>query len=211
MSRRDRVGCYLTKVLHFKIVNSAGVFLKRNDLNSKTLSHGVHPSFPDILRDQTAGTILWNEPMRKHTTFGIGGPADALIIPCDETDLHKVLKVAFENDVPVTVIGNGSDLLVSDDGIEGIVIKISGCLGDVSINGTKVTAGAGCPLFKVTRICADAGMAGFEFAVGIPGTVGGAIVMNAGTVEMHIGDLVTRVNVIDFSGELIELDKCGYP
>lgn len=159
------------------------------------------------LRKLISGTILFNEPMGRHTTFRIGGPADTLIIPHSEDDLRRVLKAAYIDMVPMAVIGNGSNLLVSDDGIDGIVVKISGCFNDVTLRDKKITAGAGCHLSKLVRLAADTGLGGLEFAVGIPGAIGGAVVMNAGTNETQIGDLVTKVKIMNHRGELIELNK----
>jgi len=124
--------------------------------------------------------VLFDEPMRKHTSFRIGGPADALIIPCGEGGLKHALELAFQNSIPIAIIGAGTNLLVRDGGISGIVIKMVGCFDSVTISGRKVIAGAGCALSKLSRLAADRGLAGLEFAVGIPGTVGGAVVLNAG-------------------------------
>ena len=154
-----------------------------------------------------SGTILFNAPMRNHTSFGIGGPADALFVPHDKNDLTRILKIASQNNIPITIIGNGTNLLISDDGIEGIVIKIAGCFDDVALSGGEVTAGAGCPLSKLSKLVANRRLSGLEFAVGIPGTVGGAVVTNAGANEAAIGDVILKVKVMDFKGEFFEFDK----
>ncbi|OQX54777.1 MAG: UDP-N-acetylenolpyruvoylglucosamine reductase [Candidatus Cloacimonas sp. 4484_209] len=167
----------------------------------------ICPPWRGSLQNELSGTVLWNEPMRRHTTFKIGGPADAIIIPSNETNLQHILKIASQNQIPVTVIGNGSNLLVSDSGIDGIIIKISGCFNNVTIQDRKIIAGAGCYLSRLTKLTADFGLSGLEFAAGIPGTVGGAVVTNAGTHEMEIGNFITKIRAMNYDGELIELSK----
>jgi UDP-N-acetylmuramate dehydrogenase len=159
------------------------------------------------LANLISGSILFDEPMRNHTSFGIGGPADALITPNTENDIKHVLKISSQNNIPITVIGNGSNLLISDNGIEGIVIKIAGCFDDVALSGREVTAGAGCPLSKLSELVSNRGLSGLEFAVGIPGTVGGAVVTNAGAHEAAIGNVILKVKVLDLNCKLFELDK----
>ncbi len=161
----------------------------------------------DILKAKVTGTLLWDEPMKKHTTFGIGGPADVLVSPRDESDLQQILSISHEYDTPVTIIGNGSNLLVADEGIDGIVATLSNRLNNISVQEDRLMAGAGCQLARLTRVAADAGLTGLEFAVGIPGTVGGAVVMNAGTREGSIADVVTTVRAISHDGQIVELDK----
>jgi len=185
------------------------LFWGRNVNNLTNLPASLpHPlRMKAVLNNLVSGSVLWNEPMRKHTTFGIGGPADVLIVPRDQTDLQLILKLTSQNEIPIRVVGNGSDLLVSDDGVDGIVVKIAGCFNDVTIRDRKVIAGAGCHLHRLLRLVANSGLAGLEFATGIPGTVGGAVVMNAGTPEMEIGNLVTKVRAMNYNRELIELSK----
>ena len=148
------------------------------------------------------GKILFDEPMKNHTSFRIGGPADALIIPKDENDLINLLKFAKKNGIPLTPIGNGTKLLVSDEGIDGILVKISGCFDNVTISGPKVKAGAGYSLANLSRLVADCGLSGLEFAVGIPGTVGGGVVMNAGAHGSMMSDVVTSVTAMNVEGQL---------
>lgn len=167
------------------------------------LSEQVKSAFTNLI----SCPILFDKPMRNYTTFGIGGPAEVLIIPDSEDDLRHTLKFASQNLIPITIIGNGSNLLVSDYGIEGIVIKIAGCFNEVALSGGRVTAGAGCPLSKLSELVASQGLTGLEFSIGIPGTVGGAVVTNAGAHGASLGDVITKINVIDFNCEFFELDK----
>jgi len=159
------------------------------------------------LGNLVSGTILWKESMQKHTTFHIGGAADSLILPSDENDLRRIIEVTGGNRVPLYVIGSGSNLLVSDEGIEGVVIKMAGCFTKVSICEGKITVGAGYNLSRLAKQTTNVGLGGLEFATGIPGTVGGAVVMNAGAKGMAVGDLVANVRIMDLGGEIRELTK----
>ncbi len=163
------------------------------------------PQLQNALLHSLQEKVRLDEPMRKHTSFRIGGPADALIIPHGEDELKRIVEFARHNTIPVTIVGSGTNLLVSDDGIPGIVIKVAGCLDNVTFSGREVSAGAGCSLARLSNLAADYGLAGIEFAVGIPGALGGAVTLNAGARGASIGDLVRRIRVIDFKGEPAEL------
>lgn len=140
------------------------------------------------------------EPMCRHTSFRIGGPADILVLPHDTAELKQSLIIARELGLPVLIFGNGSNLLVRDGGIRGVVIKLSGCDAVCSNEGTHLTAGAGLLLTEVAVAAAEAGLSGLEFAAGIPGTVGGGVVMNAGAYDGEMKDVVTKVVTIDAGG-----------
>lgn len=159
------------------------------------------------LANLVKGIVLFDEPMKRHTSFRIGGPAEIFIEPKDENDLRNILIFVRENDIPINIIGNGTNLLISDNGVKGVVIKMSGCFNDVTINGETVAVGAGFPLPKLSRLVADRGLSGLEFAVGIPGTVGGAVMMNAGAHGSAMSDVVTKVRVMNFEEEISELSK----
>lgn len=159
------------------------------------------------LRKSVRGTLLFDEPMKNHTSLNIGGPADALVIPEDEQDLKNTLNIAKKNHVHLTIIGNGTKLLVGDEGINGITIKVSGCLDDICISEPKIKAGAGYSLAKLSEEAATSGLSGLEFAVGIPGTIGGGIVMNAGAHRSMISDLLTQVTALSASGRLRNYSK----
>ena len=148
--------------------------------------------------------IRTEEPMSKHTTFRIGGAAEVFAAP-DARELPQLLAMAKGADVPVTVIGNGSNLLVGDRGIAGLVIEIGERMSEVRIEGTILVAGAGAMLSKAAQTAAAAGLGGLEFAAGIPGSVGGAVVMNAGAYGGEMKDVLQSVKVLTEEGELLIL------
>jgi len=143
-----------------------------------------------------------NEPLKQYTSFKIGGPADILLFPASLTELCEAVKICGQNDVPVTVIGKGSNLLVRDKGVRGLVVKMDEHLAYIRRQGSHVIAGAGIFLKDLAERAAAWGLSGIEFAVGIPGTLGGAIVMNAGAYEGEIKDVISRVTAVDKSGVL---------
>lgn len=134
--------------------------------------------------------------MKEHTSFKTGGNADILINPKDDEAVKAVLTFSKENDTPLTVVGNSSNMLVSDDGIKGIVMKTAGGLNDISLSGNIITAGAGVSLAGLCIFALDNSLSGLEFAYGIPGTVGGAVYMNAGAYGGEIKDVLKCVTHI---------------
>ena len=136
--------------------------------------------------------IFMEEPMKKHTTFRVGGPADVLVQP-DETALEAILALCRQYHVSYSFIGNGSNLLVGDKGIRGVVIEMTDPMGNIEVDGTKITAQAGAMLSKIANTAASNGLGGMEFAAGIPGSVGGAVVMNAGAYGGEMKDIIERV------------------
>lgn len=153
----------------------------------------------------TAKELLLEEPMAKHTSFRIGGPADVLAQPADEAELAALLKRAAEHAVPVTLIGNGSNLLVRDKGIRGLVIKLSNLFSSITVDGNVLTFGSGISLALASKKAASLSLSGMEFAVGIPGTIGGAVYMNAGAYDGEMAKVVTCVRVMDMQGKISEL------
>ena len=153
----------------------------------------------------TAKPLLLEEPMAKHTSFRIGGPADVLAQPADEAELAALLKRAGEHAVPVTLVGNGSNLLVRDKGIRGLVIKLSNSFSDMKALGNELTFGSGISLAMASKKAASLSLSGLEFAVGIPGTIGGAVYMNAGAYDGEMAKVVTSVRVMDREGKISEL------
>lgn len=150
-----------------------------------------------------AARLKLNEPMKYHTSFKIGGAADILVFPASLEEIHFVVVTCRCCAVPITVIGRGSNMLVRDKGIRGVVIKMDDNLAYVKREASHVIAGAGVFLKDLVEQAADWGLAGFEFAVGIPGTLGGAIVMNAGAYAGEIKDVVCRVTVVNKDGEIL--------
>ncbi|MCI5878787.1 MAG: UDP-N-acetylmuramate dehydrogenase [Lachnospiraceae bacterium] len=154
----------------------------------------------------TKDRIRQNEPMKNHTTFRVGGPADIFLTPSAE-ELPAVLSVCREEHVPVTVIGNGSNLLVGDQGIRGVVICIGFGMRGIRVDGEKIFLEAGVTLAAAAQQAAKAGLTGLEFASGIPGTFGGAVVMNAGAYGGEMKDVIVSVRVISEDGEILTLSK----
>ena len=144
--------------------------------------------------------------MKNHTTFRVGGPADIFLTPSAE-ELPAVLSVCREEQVPVTVIGNGSNLLVGDQGIRGVVICIGSGMRGIRVDGEKIFLEAGVTLAAAAKQAAKAGLTGLEFASGIPGTFGGAVVMNAGAYGGEMKDVIVSVRVISEDGEILTLSK----
>ena len=148
--------------------------------------------------------IKFDEPMGKHTTFRIGGPASYFVTPQTTEELAQVILLCNAENVPYFILGHGSNLLVSDKGMEGVVIQLYNNLADFSIKENKVYAQAGVMLSKLGQATKDAGLTGFEFAAGIPGTLGGAVMMNAGAYGGEMKDIVEVVQLMDRNGNLIE-------
>ncbi|HOV79782.1 MAG TPA: UDP-N-acetylmuramate dehydrogenase [Bacillota bacterium] len=153
------------------------------------------------------GRVRADEPMKKHTSWRIGGPSDIFVDPASREDLRLVVSYARHWEVPLTVIGRGSNLLVTESGIRGIVVKIGRGLSRITVDRNTVTAEAGADLSGVAARALSAGLGGFEFTAGIPGSVGGAVIMNAGANGSSIGDLVTEVLLLRYEGEFRRIEK----
>lgn len=149
--------------------------------------------------------ILKNEPMKKHTSFRIGGPADLMVVASDVQHIRAAIFECRNMGIPYYVMGNGSNLLVGDKGFRGLVIKISDCFNKINITDNKVWTQAGALISTVSKAAIEADLSGLEFAVGIPGTIGGAIAMNAGAYTGEMKDVVRLVLVLNKDGELLEL------
>lgn len=161
----------------------------------------------NLIEDIDGLKILKNEPMSVHTSFKIGGNADVFVMPKSDDALASLLKRATENKIPVTVIGAGSNLLVSDSGIRGITIKIGADFSDISVNGEVINAKSGISLAKISAEALKHSLTGFEFASGIPGSLGGAVYMNAGAYGGEMCDVVISTRYMDFSGNIFTLTK----
>ncbi len=146
--------------------------------------------------------IVSDEPMRKHTTFRIGGNADIFVRPESKEQIAEILRLCRKQDVPYFILGNGSNLLVGDRGFRGVVINIMDNMNDIKVDGGIIKAQAGAMLIKVSRTARDNSLTGLEFASGIPGTIGGAIYMNAGAYGGEMKDVVTQVTAMDAEGEI---------
>ncbi len=152
--------------------------------------------------------VLVKEPLKKHTTFRIGGPADFFVTPRDEKALGEVLEYCRKKTLDHFIIGNGSNLLVSDGGYRGVVIQLGEKMCDVTVDGNRVYAQAGALLSRTANIAAKAGLTGLEGAAGIPGTLGGAMVMNAGAYGFEMKDVTEYVRVMTSDGRIEEIPGC---
>ncbi len=148
--------------------------------------------------------ILVNSPMSRQTSFKVGGNADIIAFPKNEKALEKIICKANSENLPFIVIGNGSNLLVRDSGIRGLVIKTTSMEPDITVKGNTVTCSAGTPLSKLCITALENSLKGLEFAYGIPGTVGGAVFMNAGAYGGEIKDVLFSVRYIDKNGNIVE-------
>ena len=149
----------------------------------------------------TKGKIFENEPMKNHITFKVGGPADYFALPATVNELKRLLLIAKEENIPVTVIGNGSNLLVLDKGIRGLVICTTE-LKEISVDGQEISASCGVTLASLAGKAREHGLTGLEFASGIPGTVGGGIVMNAGAYGGSLSDCAVETVCLTMDGEM---------
>lgn len=150
--------------------------------------------------------LIINEPMKKHTTFKIGGDADMFVSVGSVDELSALIKLANKNGVKYTVIGNGSNLLVSDKGIRGLVIEIGQGMSDYKVNGNVICAEAGIMLKKLVSVAAAESLSGLEEVSGVPGTLGGGIFMNAGAYGGELKDTVKKVTYIDNNGDVHTID-----
>lgn len=167
--------------------------MKKNDI-AKILSEEIPESM-----------IRIDEPMNTHTSFKIGGPADIYVAPATTQQLQFIIKVCQDHQIPYFIIGNGSNLLVKDGGYRGVMIEIFRNMNAITVEGTQLYAQAGALLVKVANTALDHSLTGFEFAHGIPGTIGGAVYMNAGAYGGDMKQVILSADVIDGKGNLITL------
>lgn len=160
------------------------------------------------------GSIKIDEPLKNHTSFKLGGPADIFVSPGSEKELSDTIKLCTAEFVPYLILGNGTNLIVRDKGIRGVVINVKEAFRDYSIDKNRITAGAGLLLSEVSNIACENELGGLEFASGIPGTLGGAVAMNAGAYGGEMKDVVTKTWYVDkFGTEQVvegEEHKFGY-
>jgi len=149
--------------------------------------------------------VLLDEPMKKHTTFRVGGNADYFVIPRTTEEVKGVVTLCQKENLPYYILGNGSNLLVGDKGYRGIIIQIYKEMNKITVDGDRINAQAGALLSKVGSVALDAELTGFEFAAGIPGAVGGAVVMNAGAYGGEMKDILASATVLTEDGEVLKL------
>jgi UDP-N-acetylenolpyruvoylglucosamine reductase len=168
----------------------------------------MNQNFYDKLNNVIAkDSILIDEPMSRHTTFRVGGPADFFVTPKAKEEVRDVIRICKEAGMPYYIIGNGSNLLVSDAGYRGVIVQIYKEMNEVKVEGDLVKAQAGALLSGIAAKALGAELSGFEFASGIPGTIGGACVMNAGAYGGEMKDVMESVTVLTGEGKIIELGR----
>jgi len=155
-----------------------------------------------MLKETVTGTFLDNEPMTKHTSYGIGGPARAYITPADQEDLATILRFAKENNITTFFAGSGSNLLVADEGFDGIIISLGKSFTRLNIEGNRVEAEVGVMLGKMVKETTKRNLTGLESMIGVPGTLGGALVMNAGAFGGEISNCLDTINVMTMNGSI---------
>lgn len=166
------------------------------------MNQEIKKIFCDLLGEDR---VFTDEPMKQHTTFKIGGPADYFLVPESGEEAGEIIKICKQTDIPYFILGNGSNLLVGDGGYRGAVIQIYRNMSAVTTEGTIITAQAGALLSSVAAAAKNASLTGFEFAGGIPGTVGGAVVMNAGAYGGEMKDVLVEVTVMDADGNIFTI------
>lgn len=167
-------------------------------MQDESTVNGLREIYPDL---------LVNAPMKERTTFRIGGPAQYLALPSSAEQISRLLLFARNAGLPVTLLGNCSNVLVRDGGIDGLVLQLGSNFSKASVTGNEVEAEAGILMSTLAQVCTRAGLAGFEFASGIPGSLGGGVYMNAGAYNGEIGSIVKSVTVINEHLELVTLSR----
>lgn len=190
----------MTEVVNFQ------VFHKQSDKKGYLIMLSKYSAeiFGDILNKNS---ILTDEMMKKHTTYKIGGACDVMLLPENEEQVVKIVKLCDENKIPLFVVGNGSNLLVKDGGIRGVVMKIASKMSDIRVEGNHMYVQAGALLGSAVKTAYENSLSGLEFAIGIPGAVGGAVTMNAGAYGGHMQQIVKKARVCDRCGNVTEI--CG--
>ena len=151
--------------------------------------------------------ILKNEPMSRHTTFCVGCEAEAFLRIRNKEQLEKLIPYFKLAELPYFVIGNGSNLLVGDKGYHGIILYLGDGMDQIQVDGNRLTIQAGCLMSRIAREACEHALTGFEFASGIPGSIGGGVVMNAGAYDGELGQIVTKVWVMNEEGEILVLNN----
>ncbi|MGI5920492.1 MAG: UDP-N-acetylmuramate dehydrogenase [Syntrophomonadaceae bacterium] len=163
--------------------------------------------YQELIALMPTDRIIFNEPMHKHTTFKIGGPVDIMVMPQSADELRQILKICADKNIPFLVFGLGSNILVRDKGYKGLVIKLGNSLKQIKVSGNEIYCEAGVRLSQLARKAASSNLSGLEFAEGIPGSLGGAIVMNAGAYDGEMKNIVSYVKAMGPHGEIKDFDS----
>ena len=158
-----------------------------------------------LRREAGSGEVVTEELMSRHTTFRIGGPADYFVTPHTKEEIRQVIRLCKEEEIPFAVLGNGSNLLVGDKGFRGVIIQLFKNFSDITIEEETIYAQSGALLVRLANQAAEQGLTGLEFASGIPGTLGGAVVMNAGAYGGEMKDVILWSDVLTEDGEFLRL------
>lgn len=159
------------------------------------------------LKAADVGEVRLDAPMAEHTTWKIGGPADVLILPKNKEQVAEAVKILYEHRTPWIPLGRGSNMLVSDQGVRGVIIKLGKGLDDLNIDGDIIRVGGAYSFIKLSVMLAKEGLTGMEFAGGIPGTVGGAVYMNAGAHGSDVSQILLSAEIVLETGELVTWDN----
>lgn len=171
---------------------------------SEDKQQALVPALESVLGKEN---VLLGEPMREHTTFKIGGPADVYVIPRSIEDLARIHRVCSDTLTPMRIVGNGSDLLIADSGVRGVVVQVLDNLSEITIEGNVIRVQAGATNREVAQAALEAGLSGFEFAAGIPGTIGGAAIMNAGAYGGEFRDVCIELTCVDSEGDFVTVSR----
>lgn len=185
--------------------------MKMQNFHERHLMKEYHQLF-DQLKTAKVGSLSRNEPLREHCSWRIGGPADILVEPHSGPRLQKILRITGDYNVPVVIIGCGTNLLFDDAGVRGVVVKIGERMAGISITGTHIRAGAGTWMPRLARAVGRAGLSGLEHTIGIPGTLGGLVVMNGGSLHQSLGENVRHLTILDRQGrsDLFSHQNCQF-
>lgn len=167
----------------------------------------MNNSLLETIKKNTLAEVAINEPLSKHTTYGIGGPAEIMVFPENKTDLIQIIRTARKMNQPVSILGSGSNILISDNGIKGVVISLKNTLKLIEIENQKLYAECGSMLGRIVKQAVKHNLIGLENLNGVPGTLGGALVMNAGAWGGEISENLVQVELIDEDGKLRYLQK----
>jgi len=173
------------------------------------MSEGSLPNLNERLADLDVGTVLCNELLSRHCSWQIGGAADLLVEPETANQVANLIRFARREQLPLVVIGQGTNLLFADAGVRGVVLKLGKKMARIAITGNRIVAEGGVWVPQLARLAMRAGLAGLEHTIGIPGTLGGLVMMNGGSQRKGIGENVVRVRLVDCQGEVRDLDREG--
>lgn len=173
---------------------------------------GKVKEFAVELWNRYSDDVMLNEPLNKYTTYQVGGPASVICSPKSKEKLQEIIIYCKESDIPFFILGGGSNILVHDDGLDLIVIKLNECCSEITHTGNLIYTGAGVTVSDLVRYCEEHELAGLDFMSGIPGTVGGALRMNAGAYVGEIGDRVTQVEAMSQDGQFLSIpaEEAGF-